>query len=49
MNRWLVVVPEAFTILRGRLYLNRSLEIRATWLQHPDAYIRAADANWPTL
>lgn len=43
------IAPAAFSILRGRLYLNYSLEIRATWLERPDAYIRAADANWPKL
>ena len=43
------VAPEAFTILRERLYLNYSLAIRATWLKQPDAYIRMADATWHKL
>ena len=41
--------PQAFTIHRGRLYLNYSLEIRTRWLVDPDAYIRQADLNWPHL
>lgn len=43
------VAPEAFTIYRGRLYLNYSLEIRATWLKGTDAYIARAERNWPGL
>lgn len=41
--------PAAFTIHGGRLYLNYSLPVRATWLKDTDAYIDKADANWVTL
>jgi YHS domain-containing protein len=43
------VDPAAFSIRHGKLYLNKSLRIRATWLQDPDGYIAKADANWPKL
>ncbi len=41
--------PAAFTIHEGKLYLNYSLPVRATWLKDTDAYIDKADANWATL
>jgi YHS domain-containing protein len=41
--------PAAFTIHKGKLYLNYSLPVRATWLKDTDAYIDKAEANWTTL
>jgi len=41
--------PAAFTIHDGRLYLNYSLPVRATWLKNTDAYIEKGVANWAML
>lgn len=41
--------PTAWSIADGKLYLNYNDRVRALWLQDQDAYIRAADANWPAL
>ncbi|NQV60552.1 MAG: YHS domain-containing protein [Alphaproteobacteria bacterium] len=39
--------PRAWTIVNGKLYLNYSLDIQKTWSADRDAYIAAADKNWP--
>ncbi|WP_224815353.1 YHS domain-containing (seleno)protein [Hasllibacter sp. MH4015] len=42
-------VPEAWSVVDGRLFLNYSLRIRRRWLRLlPDA-IRDGDANWPGI
>lgn len=41
--------PQAWTIVDGRLFLNYSLSVRATWLKDRDANIAKGDANWPAL
>ncbi len=41
--------PAAFTIHDGKLYLNYSLAVRATWLQDTDALIRKGEDNWKSL
>ncbi|MEX3014805.1 YHS domain-containing (seleno)protein [Gymnodinialimonas hymeniacidonis] len=42
-------VPEAWSVVDGRLFLNYSLRIRRRWLREiPDA-IAQGDANWPAL
>jgi YHS domain-containing protein len=41
--------PAAFTIHDGRLYLNYSLPVRATWLKDTDTYIDKGVANWARL
>jgi YHS domain-containing protein len=41
--------PAAFTVHEGKLYLNYSLPVQATWLKDTDAYIDKAEANWATL
>jgi YHS domain-containing protein len=41
--------PAAFTIRDGKLYLNYSLPVRATWLKDTDAYIDKGVANWATV
>lgn len=40
-------VPEAWSIVDDRLYLNFSLDVREIWKQDIAGNIRAADANWP--
>jgi hypothetical protein len=41
--------PEAFDLVDGRLYLNHSVAVQATWRKDRPGYIAAADAAWPTL
>lgn len=41
--------PEAFSVVRGRLYLNYSEAVRIRWLSDLPGYIRQADANWPEV
>lgn len=42
-------VPEAWTVIDGRLFLNFSLRIRRRWLREiPDA-IGQGDANYPSM
>ncbi|MEM9177177.1 MAG: YHS domain-containing (seleno)protein [Myxococcota bacterium] len=41
--------PEAWTIVDGKLYLNYSEKVMKTWLADRDAFIEAADDNWPGL
>lgn len=43
------IKPEAWSIVDGRLYLNKNLEVRETWKQDIPGYIERADANWPGL
>ena len=40
-------VPEAWTIVDGRLYLNFSVNVRSIWSQDIPGNIALADANWP--
>lgn len=42
-------VPEAWTIVDDRLYLNFSLRVRELWSQDIPDRIAAADANWPGI
>jgi YHS domain-containing protein len=39
--------PQAWSVVDGRLYLNYSVKVRATWEKDSPGYIRKADANWP--
>ena len=41
--------PDAWSIVDDRLYLNYSLNVRATWSQDKPGNIRRADANWPSV
>jgi len=42
-------VPEAWSVVDGRLFLNFSLRVRRRWLRMlPDA-IAQGDANWPAI
>ncbi len=38
--------PNAWTIVDGKLYLNRTLEYRVAWRKAPEAYFATADYNW---
>ena len=39
-------VPEAFSVINGKLYLNYSLGVRETWLEDTDRFIEEADRQW---
>jgi len=40
-------VPEAWSIVDGKLYLNFSTSVRRRWERDIPGHIAAADANWP--
>ena len=40
-------VPEAWSVVEGKLYLNNSLGVRSRWNTDIPGYIKKADANWP--
>jgi len=42
-------VPDAWTIDRGKLYLNYSLGIRAHWRKNQSEYIARADIRWADI
>jgi hypothetical protein len=42
-------VPEAWTVVDGKLYLNFSTSVRRRWERDIPGYIMAADANWPSV
>lgn len=42
-------VPEAWRIVDGKLYLNYSLGVKATWEQDVPGNIAKGDKNWPGL
>jgi len=41
--------PEAWSIENGRLYLNFSKQVRATWNKDRKGYIEKADRHWPEV
>ena len=41
--------PEAWTIWKGKLYLNMINEVRTTWLYNPDKLIERADQKWQEM
>jgi len=43
------IKPEAWSIVDGRLYLNKNLRVREIWRQDIPGYIEKANANWPGL
>jgi len=43
------IVPEAWKIIDGKLYLNYSMEAQEEWLVDTEAKIAAADDNWPEI
>ncbi|MEO6167576.1 MAG: YHS domain-containing (seleno)protein [Chitinophagales bacterium] len=42
-------VPEAWTVVNGKLYLNYNKSVSNTWNKDQKAYIEKADANWPDI
>ena len=42
-------VPEAWSIVDGKLYLNHSLGVKQRWSSDIPANISAADSNWPAV
>ena len=43
------VDPQAFAVVDGKLYLNYSKRVQATWNQDRAGYIEKARANWPKV
>ncbi|ELS00070.1 YHS domain-containing (seleno)protein, partial [Gloeocapsa sp. PCC 73106] len=43
------IVPEAWTIVDGKLYLNYSLEVQQQWGQDVAGNIVKGDKNWPGI
>lgn len=41
--------PDAWTIHKGKLYLNFSLGVRGLWREDPDGLIELADGYWPDV
>ena len=42
-------VPEAWTVVDGKLYLNFSTSVRRRWERDIPGHIAAANANWPAV
>jgi YHS domain-containing protein len=42
-------MPDAWTIVNGKLYLNYNTEVQKTWSKEKDVLIKKADENWPTV
>jgi len=40
-------VPEAWSVVEGKLYLNYSRGVQDSWRKDTSGYIRKANANWP--
>lgn len=38
--------PEMWTIIDGKLYLNKNERVQAMWREGPNAYIVASELNW---
>ncbi|WP_235107373.1 YHS domain-containing (seleno)protein [Acaryochloris sp. 'Moss Beach'] len=43
------IVPEAWAIVDGKLYLNVSADVQQLWQEDIPSYISQANQNWPTL
>ena len=43
------VDPEAYTIMNGRLILQNSKSVLKLWQKEPEARLKMADANWPSI
>lgn len=41
--------PQAWRIHEGKLYLNYSADVQATWVKDIPGFIAKADANWPKV
>jgi YHS domain-containing protein len=42
-------VPDAWTIVEGRLYLNYSRAVQQRWRKDVPGHIKAANRNWPAV
>ena len=42
-------VPEAWSVVDGKLYLNNSLGVRSRWNTDQSGYISKANQNWPKV
>ena len=42
-------LPDAFTVVDGKLYLNFNDEVKAMWTKDMPGYIGKADKNWPAV
>ena len=43
------IVPEAWAIVDGKLYLNVSADVQQLWQEDIPGYISQANQNWPRL
>ncbi len=43
------VDPEAYTIMNGRLILQNSKKVLRLWQKEPEARLKLADTNWPSI
>ena len=43
------ILPQAFTIVDNKLYLNYNLEVRELWLKEQSARIVKANSNWEKI
>jgi hypothetical protein len=41
--------PAAFTVVKGKLYLNYSVDVQQTWRKDIPGYVAKADGHWPTV
>jgi len=41
--------PAAWTILKGKLYLNYSLSVQEKWRRNPEAFVAEGNGNWKNL
>jgi len=41
--------PEQWSVVGGKLYLNYSASVKATWLKDVPGHIESGDKNWPGL
>jgi YHS domain-containing protein len=42
-------MPDAWTIVNGKLYLNYNTDVQKDWTKDKEALIKTADENWPTV
>lgn len=42
-------VPDAWTVVEGKLYLNYSISVQQRWRKDIPGHIRKADQNWPAV
>jgi YHS domain-containing protein len=47
VNALFDIKPEAWSIVDGKLYLNKNLDVRETWRKDIPSNIKKANMNWP--